>query len=222
MQPSPAGAAKMAMLVACSAAAASTAALCAPTTARAEGFAAASIVPPTAPTGPAGPREGASGSFPAGAGRPADPAAADRTDYGPQPFKIGAQPAWFLLGGLSSGATVAGADRGGYVGGELSLVRLLAGRTIGAHADAYYDFGQDSTYAGAGLELGWKILAVDGGLAARFADETDLGGAVRLCATVGLFSLCGRYTRYSADQDRDVFQVGALLKFPLMSPMGDY
>ncbi len=216
MKPTPAGAAKMAVT------AAAAAALCAPALAHAEGFAAASIVPPTPPTAPAGSREGATGAFPAGAPRSADGSDAELSRDAPQPFRIGAQPAWFLLGGLSSGATVAGADRGGYVGGEVSLVRLVSGRSLGGYADAYYDFGQDSTYAGAGLELGWKVLALDGGFAARFADETDLGGAVRLCATVGLFSLCGRYTRYSADQDRDVFQVGALLKFPLISPMGDY
>lgn len=222
MQPSPAGAAKMAMMAVCSVTATTAAALCVPAPAHAEGFAAASIVPPPPKAAPPGSREGAAGPFPTGAARPTDASDADLDRDAPQPFRIGAQPAWFLLGGLSSGATIAGADRGGYVGGEVSLVRLLSGRSLGAYADAYYDFGQDSAYAGAGLELGWKILALDGGFAARFADETELGGAVRLCATVGLLSLCGRYTRYSADQDQDVFQVGALLKFPLISPMGDY
>jgi hypothetical protein len=196
--------------------------LLASSSAHAGEVAAASVVPPPAPSSSPPSGEGPASAFPSGGGRPAPPPAAALDEDAPQPFAIGAQPAWFLLGGLSSGATVAGADRGGYVGGEVSLVRLVSGRSIGAYADAYYDFGQDSTYAGAGVELGWKILALDGGFAARFAGETDLGGAVRLCATVGLFSLCGRYTHFSAERDRDLFQVGALLKVPLMSPLGDY
>ncbi len=181
--------------------------------------------PPT--SGPHDDQAGQEASAPAAspAGRPAPgvfPAASTGQDT-PQPFSIGAAPAWFLLGGLSAGATVADVDsRGGYVGGELSLVRLLSGRTIGAYADAYYDFGADGTYASAGVELGWKVLAIDGGVATRLADENALGGTVRLCATVGLFALCGRYSRFDADDDRNVVQLGALLKLPLMSPWGGY
>jgi hypothetical protein len=142
----------------------------------------------------------------------------------PQPFKIGGQPAWFLLGGVSTGYTAMG-DRGGFVGGELSLARLLSGRTLGLYADAYYDFGADGTYVSAGPELGWKFLAVDGGFAARFdggMDGTDLGGTARLCATVGVVSLCGRYSRFDADEDKNVIQVGVLFKMPLISPSGGY
>lgn len=142
----------------------------------------------------------------------------------PQPFKIGGQPAWFLLGGVSAGYTALG-DRGGFVGGELSVARLLSARTLGFYADAYYDFGADGTYVSAGPELGLKVLALDGGIAARFdggMDGTDLGGTVRLCATVGVVSLCGRYSRFDADEDKNVIQVGAMFKLPLMSPSGGY
>lgn len=142
----------------------------------------------------------------------------------PQPFRVGGQPAWFLLGGVSAGYTALG-DRGGFIGGELSLARLLAGRTLGLYADAYYDFGADGTYVSAGPELGWKFVALDGGFAARFddgADGTDLGATARLCLTAGVFSLCGRYSRFSADADNDVVQLGALFKLPLISPSGGY
>lgn len=142
----------------------------------------------------------------------------------PQPFEIGGQPAWFLLGGVSAGYTALG-DRGGFVGGELSVARLLSARTIGFYADAYYDFGADGTYVSAGPELGLKVLALDGGIAARFdggMDGTDLGGTARLCATVGVVSLCGRYSRFDADEDKNVIQIGALFKLPLMSPSGGY
>lgn len=140
----------------------------------------------------------------------------------PQPFKIGPQAAWFLLGGISSGYTAMG-DTGGYVGGEISLARLVSGRTMGLYADAYYDFGADGTYVSAGPELGWKVLALDGGVAGRFTEDNDLGATARLCVGAGLFSLCGRYTRFfSADAHEDVLQFGALLKLPLISPSGGY
>jgi hypothetical protein len=140
----------------------------------------------------------------------------------PQPFRIGAQPAWFLLGGLSSGYTAMG-DTGGYLGGEVSLARLREGKLLGLYADAYYDFGADGTYVSAGPELGWKLLALDGGVAGRFTEDRDLGVTARLCVGAGLFSLCGRYTRFfSADAHEDVLQFGALLKLPLMSPSGGY
>lgn len=141
----------------------------------------------------------------------------------PQPFRIGPQPAWYLLGGLSSGYTAMG-DSGGYLGGELSLARLKEGRSIGLYADAYYGFGADGTYVSGGPELSWKVVALDGGLAARFADDaTDLGATGRLCVGVGLFSLCGRYSRFfGADAHEDVLAFGALLKLPLISPFGGY
>jgi hypothetical protein len=159
-----------------------------------------------------------------GVAAPAAPEPGLRGDDAPQPFTIGAQPAWFLLGGVSAGYTALG-ERGGFVGGELSLARLLSGRTLGLYADAYYDFGADGTYVSVGPELGWRFFALDGGFAARFdggMDGTDLGGTARLCLTVGVASLCGRYSRFDAAADQDVIQVGAMFKLPLISPSGGY
>jgi len=42
-----------------------------------------------------------------------------------RPFTIGPQPTWFLLGGVTSGGTVALADRGAFVGGEVSFALKL-------------------------------------------------------------------------------------------------
>lgn len=141
----------------------------------------------------------------------------------PQPFRIGPQAAWYLLGGLSSGYTAMG-DTGGYLGGEISLSRLKEAKSVGLYADAYYDFGANGTYVSGGPELSWKVVALDGGVAARFADDTtDVGATGRLCVGVGLFSLCGRYSRFfGADAHEDVLQFGALLKLPLISPFGGY
>jgi hypothetical protein len=180
-----------------------------------------------APPGPAPPPAEGPAPIPSAAapgGSMAPESAELRGEDVPQPFKIGGQPAWFLLGGVSAGYTALG-ERGGFVGGELSLARLLSGRTLGLYADAYYDFGADGTYVSAGPELGWKVLALDGGVAARFdggMDGTDLGGTARLCLTVGVVSLCGRYSRFDADADQDVLQIGAMFKLPLISPAGGY
>jgi hypothetical protein len=135
-----------------------------------------------------------------------------------------------VLLGVTTGGTVALADRGAFVGGELSLVRLREQRHVGVYADAYYDWGLDGLYGSAGLELGQGVVGVDGGVALRAADgERDLGATGRLCATVGLASLCLRYAYFGdagpgatteAMADEHVLQVGVLLKFPVLSPWG--
>jgi hypothetical protein len=51
------------------------------------------------------------------------------------PFTIGSRPAWILLGGVTTGGTVALADRGAFVGGELSLARLREASFVGLYAD---------------------------------------------------------------------------------------
>jgi hypothetical protein len=135
------------------------------------------------------------------------------------PFEIGSYPRWFLLGGVTSGGTVAFDDRGGYVGGELSVVRLNHGDYVGGYADGYYDFGIDGTYVTGGLELGHRFLGLDGGPAVRFArGTTDAGAAVRLNLSAGVFGIYVRYAYFDAMTDKNVLQVGAMLKFPLTSP----
>jgi hypothetical protein len=135
------------------------------------------------------------------------------------PFTIGSRPAWFLLGGVTSGGTIAFADRGAYVGGELSLARLRDGNYLGFYADGYYDWGADGTYVTGGLELGRKFLGIDGGAALRFADgETRLGVTGRLNVSIGLFGLYARYAYFNdAMTDDHVLQVGVALKLPLMT-----
>jgi hypothetical protein len=146
------------------------------------------------------------------------PAAADDP-----PFTIGSRPAWFLLGGVTSGGTIALADRGAYVGGELSVARLRDGNYFGLYADGYYDWGADGTYVTGGLELGRRFIGIDGGAALRFADgQRDLGVTGRLNVSIGVFGLYARYAYFGdAMTDEHVLQVGVALKLPLMTIGGN-
>jgi hypothetical protein len=142
-----------------------------------------------------------------------------RADDDP-PFTIGTRPAWLVMGGLTAGGTVEFHDRGGFVGGELSVARLHEGDYVGVYGDAYRDFGMDGTYVTGGLELGRRFLGIDGGAVVRFADGgRQLGVTGRVFVSVGLLSIFVRYAHVDADGDPDVVQVGATLKFPLHSPM---
>ena len=144
-----------------------------------------------------------------------------RADDGDPPFIIGSRPAWYLMGGVMGGGTIALADRGGMVGGELSLSRLRDGRWLGLYADGYHDWGTDGTYVTAGPELGGKFVGLDGGGALRFGDgETQYGATGRLSVSAGVFAVFVRYAWFDADEDDHVLQLGAMLKFPLMSPRG--
>lgn len=136
-------------------------------------------------------------------------------------FTIGPQPVWYFIGGVTSGASVVADDRGGFVGGELSLVRLRDRKWLGFYADGYYDFGVDGTYITAGPELGIGVLGVDLGGVLRFAEgESEIGASARAVISLGLFSIYGRYIYMNSDFDDQVVQVGAMLKFPLISPFG--
>jgi hypothetical protein len=171
----------------------------------------------------------ASGPSAARADAPTSPAPEPASVSGGEPaFSIGARPVWFLLGGVTGGATVAVDQRGGFVGGELSLVRLRDGRFVGFFADATYDFGPDATYLTAGPEIGFHrrsttglpvSLGADVGVAVRFAEENRLGASGRLSLTLfGLFSIYGRYLFIGEEGGEHVVQAGAMLKFPLASP----
>ncbi len=148
---------------------------------------------------------------------------APRSD-GREPFSIGAKPAWFLLGGVTTGGTLVTHDRGFYVGGELSLVRLREGRFVGLYGDGYYDFGIHRTYTTAGVELGYKLLGIDGGAAARVGgDRIEWGPTGRLFIGLGLVSLYIRYAYFPeplAVGNDHVLQIGALLKLPLFATGG--
>ncbi len=144
------------------------------------------------------------------------PAAADDS-----PFSIGSRPAWFLLGGVTSGGTVGIDSTGGYLGGELSLARIRDGNYVGFYADGYYDFGIDRTYVTGGLELGHQFLGIDAGPAVRIAHGgTEAGVAARINLSIGVFGIYVRYAYFDAMSDDHVIQIGGMLKFPLASPFG--
>ena len=139
----------------------------------------------------------------------------------PVAFSIGTQPAWYLLGGVTTGGTLVAHDRGGYVGGEASVVRLSrASRFFGFYGDGYYDVGAGRTYATSGLEAGYKFFGVDGGLASRFGGERPEWGVTgRIFASVGVVSIYGRYAYFVDSLDREgghVVQIGALVKIPFL------
>ncbi|MEO8706549.1 MAG: hypothetical protein ABI867_41370 [Kofleriaceae bacterium] len=136
-------------------------------------------------------------------------------------FSIGSSPAWFVLGGVTTGGTVALADRGAFVGGEVSVVRLRQSNFIGLYADGYYDWGADGTYVTGGLELGHKFVGIDGGVALRMADgETEVGATGRLTVGIGMVGLYVRYAYFDSAADDHVLQVGLALKFPLVARRG--
>lgn len=147
------------------------------------------------------------------------PAAAEGDDD--PPFTIGSVPAWFLLGGVTSGGTVGVGATGGYVGAELSLARMRDSNYFGFYADGYYDFGIDGLYATGGLEAGHGFLGVDAGPAMRLANGvTDAGVAARASLSIGLFAIYVRYAYFDAMSDDHVIQVGGMLKLPLGSWFG--
>jgi hypothetical protein len=136
-------------------------------------------------------------------------------------FSIGSKPAWFLTAGPNVGGTVVTADRGWYVGGEASLVRLREGNYMGLYGDGYYDFGARRTYTTAGIELGRRFVGIDAGVAARLGGErVEWGPTGRLFVTVGILAIYARYA-YFIDAlrsgDEHVIQIGALIKIPLVA-----
>jgi hypothetical protein len=138
---------------------------------------------------------------------------ADRA-HAEEPFEFGPQAGWQLMGGaaLTGGFGSAG---GGFVPGvELSINRLNERVWFGLYADAGWDVGQDAAIVTAGPQLGWAFVGLDGGLASRFGEERDLGGAARLLLTFGVFSIHGRYI-YLPDAAEHLGQVGITFKLPL-------
>lgn len=134
------------------------------------------------------------------------------------PFSIGPKPAWFVSGGVTTGGTIVATDRGYYLGGELSLLRMREGKFVGLYGDGYYDFGAKRTYTTGGIELGYKFIGLDGGVAARLGGRhAELGPTGRLFFTLGIVTIYGRYAYFaepnSAGNDH-VVQIGGMLKLP--------
>ena len=120
-----------------------------------------------------------------------------------------------MLGGVTTGGTVALADRGALFGGELSVVRLREGNYFGFYGDGYYDWGADGTYVTGGLEAGHKFFGIDAGAALRHAGgENQKGVAGRVSIGMGVFSIYVRFAHFDAMTSDNVLQVGALIKLP--------
>lgn len=124
------------------------------------------------------------------------------------------------MSGITAGGTMVTDQRGGYVGGETSIVRLAdGGRYGGAFLSGYRDFGAGLTYLTGGGELGYQIFGVDAGPLVRLgAGRAEAGVAGRLSVTFGVLSLYGRYGYLFdpvRDDDNHVVQVGASLKLPI-------
>lgn len=147
------------------------------------------------------------------------PCAAHATD---DSVTVGYQPAWFLLGGATAGASFGSTENGGYVGAELSAARMYRGWWYGLFGDAMYDFGSGTPSASLGPEFGYWFLGVDGGLGIRGYDSAvEFGPQIRGLLTFGLFSLYYRQTYWPrATNNRNVQQVGMLLKIPLVGGRG--
>lgn len=139
------------------------------------------------------------------------------------PFTLGSTPSWVVLGGVTTGGTIALAERGAFVGGEVSVARLRDANFTGFYADGYYAWGTSGTYLTGGLELGHKFLALDGGGAARFSEGgAKVGLTARLTVGLGIIGVFARYAHfYDAMENEDVLQVGLLLKLPLWTARGE-
>ncbi|MFP4598663.1 MAG: hypothetical protein ACLFVJ_10455 [Persicimonas sp.] len=133
-------------------------------------------------------------------------------------FEFGPVPGWQVLGGVNGGGSFGSPGGGGFAGAELSVSRLMSGWWTGAYVDGVYDFGHSAATVTAGPEVGYGVLGLDGGAAARFAaDGPDWGPQARLLVTAGVFSVFGRYT-YLTDSDAHIGQAGVLFKLPLWAP----
>lgn len=145
------------------------------------------------------------------------PASAHADEQKPA-FQIGSKPAWYVMGGVTTGGTIVAQDRGWYVGGELSLVRLREKRFFGFYGDGYYDFGAKRTHVNGGIELGKGFLGIDAALATRIGGaHVEFGPTGRLFITTTLLTIYGRYI-YFADsiiaRDEHVVQIGGSFKLP--------
>lgn len=133
-------------------------------------------------------------------------------------FSLGADAGWYVMGGITGGGSFGTLGPGGFVGGELSLVRLKRGNWLGLYTDAFYDFGQRRAMMTVGPEFGKRFLGLDGGLGVRFGgdDGPDLGGQARLLLTAGLIGIYGRYGIWPGDELEHTGQVGMLIKVPML------
>ncbi len=128
------------------------------------------------------------------------------------PYTIGTDAGWQVLGGLTTGGSFGDLGGSGYLGAELSLNRLSKGTWVGLYGDGFYEFGHEAFYTTAGLQLGYMILGVDGGVAFRTGDgDPALGFAARGLIALAFFDIYGRALIFGDDIQG---QVGLMLKLP--------
>lgn len=154
----------------------------------------------------------------AGIWNPAE--AGEPEDLDHDALSVGYESSWHLFGGVTAGSSFESTGRGPFVGTQLSLVRLKHGRWLGMYAEGQYTFGFRSFMTTVGPEFGYKYGGIDAGLATRFGGgHTTFGPQGRLIATVGIFSLIGRYVHWP-EFDEHTFQLGVVIKGPLIAPWG--
>lgn len=134
-------------------------------------------------------------------------------------FTFGSKTRWQSLFGPTTGGSFGSEGGGGYVGAELSINRIREGIWWGLYADGAYDFGQESALLTAGPSVGWNFLGVDGGVALREGEETDVGLQARVLLTIGFFGLYGRYIDLP-NADEEIGQVGLYFKIPIWASEG--
>ncbi|MFT3697084.1 MAG: hypothetical protein QM831_28335 [Kofleriaceae bacterium] len=140
------------------------------------------------------------------------------------PFVIGSTPSWSMLAGLTTGGSFGVGDNGGngaLVGGEVSLAVLRDKEFAGIYGDAFYDWGAGAPTITAGPELGYFLTGLDGGIALRFGDKTDVGLAARLTVGLGAVGVYVRYMHFfDVMEEENVVQAGLVLKLPVWTRGG--
>lgn len=129
------------------------------------------------------------------------------------PYTVGTDAGWQLMTGVTTGGSFGDLGGSGYLGAELSLNRLSRGGWFGLYADGFYEFAHQAAYATGGLQLGYTVLGVDGGVAVRTGEaDPALGFAARALLAFAVFDLYGRALIFEDDMQ---WQVGLMLKLPL-------
>jgi hypothetical protein len=132
----------------------------------------------------------------------------------------------FISGGVVLGGAIHAEREDGFLlGGELSAGVISADqstpslasppRWVGGYVDVIRDFGSDTTRLSLGPEVGWRFLALDGGVVRELGDDPAWGFTIRPAITVGVATAFVRYTRFGADHvETDHVEIGVLLKLP--------
>lgn len=135
---------------------------------------------------------------------------------------VGYQPSWYLMAGLTGGASfrTPSSSPGGFVGLEASVVRNHRDWWVGGYLDGAWDFGFAAPVLSVGPEVGYQFLGLDAGFATRFPGGPPRPGVfARLSASFAVFTLYGRYGFWPTGGLHTI-HAGASFKFPLLAPWG--